>query len=206
MVSIFLAEDQQMLNSALAMLLDLEDDFSVVGTETDGQAALEKVITLKPDVAILDIEIPGLSGLEIAKQLRLMKLDIKIIILTTFARSKYFKDALAARVNGYLLKDSPSDSLVNAIKTIMNGDTVFDPKLVTSVLNTVDNPLVDNPLTDREQEILAALKTCASTKELAQKFFLSEGTIRNYISSILSKTGTRSRLEAVNLAEKRNWI
>ena len=206
MVSIFLAEDQQMLNSALAMLLDLEDDFSVVGTETDGQAALEKVITLKPDVAILDIEMPGLSGLEIAKQLRLMKLDIKIIILTTFARSKYFKDALAARVNGYLLKDSPSDSLVNAIKTIMNGDTVFDPKLVTSVLNTVDNPLVDNPLTDREQEILAALKTCASTKELAQKFFLSEGTIRNYISSILSKTGTRSRLEAVNLAEKRNWI
>lgn len=206
MVSIFLAEDQQMLNSALAMLLDLEDDFSVVGTETDGQAAFEKVITLKPDVAILDIEMPGLSGLEIAKQLRLMKLDIKIIILTTFARSKYFKDALAARVNGYLLKDGPSDSLVNAIKTIMNGDTVFDPKLVTSVLNTVDNPLVDNPLTDREQEILAALKTCASTKELAQKFFLSEGTIRNYISSILSKTGTRSRLEAVNLAEKRNWI
>ncbi|WP_369022391.1 response regulator [Ligilactobacillus salivarius] len=201
MVSIFLAEDQQMLNSALAMLLDLEDDFSVVGTETDGQAALEKVITLKPDVAILDIEIPGLSGLEIAKQLRLMKLDIKIIILTTFARSKYFKDALAARVNGYLLKDSPSNSLVNAIKIIMNGDTVFDPKLVTSVLNTVDNPL-----TDREQEILATLKTCASTKELAQKFFLSEGTIRNYISSILSKTGTRSRLEAVNLAEKRNWI
>lgn len=206
MVSIFLAEDQQMLNSALAILLDLEDDFSVVGTETDGQAAFEKVITLKPDVAILDIEMPGLSGLEIAKQLRLMKLDIKIIILTTFARSKYFKDALAARVNGYLLKDSPSDSLVNAIKTIMNGDTVFDPKLVTSVLNTVDNPLVDNPLTDREQEILAALKTCASTKELAQKFFLSGGTIRNYISSILSKTGTRSRLEAVNLAEKRNWI
>ena len=206
MVSIFLAEDQQMLNSALAMLLDLEDDFSVVGTETDGQAAFEKVITLKPDVAILDIEMPGLSGLEIAKQLRLMKLDIKIIILTTFARSKYFKDALAARVNGYLLKDSPSDSLVNAIKTIMNGDTVFDPKLVTSVLNTVDNPLVDNPLTDREQEILAALKTCASTKELAHKFLLSEGTIRNYISSILSKTGTRSRLEAVNLAEKRNWI
>ena len=140
MVSIFLAEDQQMLNSALAMLLDLEDDFSVVGTETDGQAALEKVITLKTDVAILDIEMPGLSGLEIAKQLRLMKLDIKIIILTTFARSKYFKDALTARVNGYLLKDSPSDSLVNAIKTIMNGDTVFDPKLVTSVLNTVEIP------------------------------------------------------------------
>ena len=91
--------------------------------------------------------------------------------------------------------------MVNAIKMIMNGDAVFDPKLVTSVLNTVDNPL-----TNREQEILAALKTCAPTKELAQKFFLSEGTIRNYISSILSKTGTRSRLEAVNLAEKRNWI
>src|SRR5699024_1807576 len=110
-----------------------------------------------------------------------MKLDIKIIILTTFARSKYFKDALTARVNGYLLKDSPSDSLVNAIKTIMNGDTVFDPKLVTSVLNTVDNLL-----TDREQENMAALKTCASSKELAQIFFMYEGTIRNYISSILS--------------------
>src|SRR5699024_2771342 len=102
MVSIFLTEEQQMLNSAVELLLDLEDNFSVVGSETDGQAALEKVIMLKPDVAILDIEMPGLSGLEIAKQLRLMKLDIKIIILTTFARSKYFKDALAAKVNGYL--------------------------------------------------------------------------------------------------------
>ena len=129
MVSIFLAEDQQMLNSALAMLLDLEDDFSVVGTETDSQAALEKVITLKPDVTILDIEMPGLSGLEIAKQLRLMKLDIKIIILTTFARSKYFKDALAARVNGYLLKDKYKS---NKVKT-RRGEKNYEKKIVCNV-------------------------------------------------------------------------
>lgn len=117
MTKIYLAEDQQMLQSALAMLLNLEDDFEVVGCADNGKTALEDIIKLHPAVAILDIEMPGLSGLEVAKQLRLLNLNIKIIILTTFARSSYFKEALATKVNGYLLKDSPSESLINAIRT-----------------------------------------------------------------------------------------
>lgn len=201
MIKIFLAEDQTMLGSALAMLLDLKDDFEVVGTANNGKDALEEIIELQPTVTILDIEMPKMSGLEVAKQLRLLKLDTKIIILTTFARSKYFKEALSAHVDGYLLKDSPSDSLIDSIRTILLGNTVFDPKLVNGVLDTVDNPL-----TDRELEVLSGLKQFATTKELATNLFLSEGTVRNYISSILSKTGTSSRLEAVNLAEKKHWI
>lgn len=198
---LYLAEDQELLNSALKMLLDLEDDFEVVGTSLTGEDVAKQIMDLKVDVALLDIEMPKQSGLEIAKELRQQNYPGKIIILTTFARANYFKEALAQKVDGYLLKDSPSDSLVKAIRAILEGNTVFDPKLVSGVLNEVDNPL-----TKRELEILKMLEQVATTKELAQKLFLSEGTVRNYISSILSKTGTSSRLEALNLARDKGWI
>lgn len=201
MTRLFLAEDQELLNSALKMLLDLEDDFEVVGTSLTGEDVANKIITLKVEVALLDIEMPKESGLEIAKELREQNYPGKIIILTTFARANYFKEALAQKVDGYLLKDSPSDSLVKAIRAILDGNTVFDPKLVSGVLNEVDNPL-----TNREMDILKMFEQVATTKELAQKLFLSEGTVRNYISSILSKTGTSSRLEALNLARNKGWI
>lgn len=198
---LYLAEDQEWLNSALKMLLDLEDDFEVVGTSLTGEDVAKQIMDLKVDVALLDIEMPKQSGLEIAKELRQQNYPGKIIILTTFARANYFKEALAQKVDGYLLKDSPSDSLVKAIRAILEGNTVFDPKLVSGVLNEVDNPL-----TKRELEILKMLEQVATTKELAQRLFLSEGTVRNYISSILSKTGTASRLEALNLARDKGWI
>lgn len=198
---LYLAEDQELLNSAVKMLLDLEDDFEVVGTSLTGEDVAKQIMDLKVDVALLDIEMPKQSGLEIAKELRQQNYPGKIIILTTFARANYFKEALAQKVDGYLLKDSPSDSLVKAIRAILEGNTVFDPKLVSGVLNEVDNPL-----TKRELEILKMLEQVATTKELAQRLFLSEGTVRNYISSILSKTGTASRLEALNLARDKGWI
>lgn len=198
---LYLAEDQELLNSALKMLLDLEDDFEVVGTSLTGEDVAKQIMDLKVDVALLDIEMPKQSGLKIAKELRQQNYPGKIIILTTFARANYFKEALAQKVDGYLLKDSPSDSLVKAIRAILEGNTVFDPKLVSGVLNEVDNPL-----TKRELEILKMLEQVATTKELAQRLFLSEGTVRNYISSILSKTGTASRLEALNLARDKGWI
>ncbi|WP_310652011.1 response regulator transcription factor [Lactobacillus jensenii] len=198
---LYLAEDQELLNSALKMLLDLEDDFEVVGTSLTGEDVAKQIMDLKVDVALLDIEMPKQSGLEIAKELRQQNYPGKIIILTTFARANYFKEALAQKVDGYLLRDSPSDSLVKAIRAILEGNTVFDPKLVSGVLNEVDNPL-----TKRELEILKMLEQVATTKELAQRLFLSEGTVRNYISSILSKTGTASRLEALNLARDKGWI
>lgn len=175
---LYLAEDQELLNSALKMLLDLEDDFEVVGTSLTGEDVAKQIMDLKVDVALLDIEMPKQSGLEIAKELRQQNYPGKIIILTTFARANYFKEALAQKVDGYLLKDSPSDSLVKAIRAILEGNTVFDPKLVSGVLNEVDNPL-----TKRELEILKMLEQVATTKELAQRLFLSEGTVRNYISS-----------------------
>ncbi|MDO4903909.1 MAG: response regulator transcription factor [Limosilactobacillus sp.] len=201
MVKIYLAEDQKMLNSALAMLLDLEDDFEVVGTSLDGQDALNGILRTRPDVAILDIEMPKMTGLEIADALNQKGIDIKIVILTTFSRKNYFKEAMENHVNAYLLKDSPSDSLVDSIRAVLNGEVVIDPKLISDAFS--DNK---SPLTEREIEILQALKSDPSTKDLAKKFFLSEGTIRNYISNILSKTGTKSRLEALNMAERNGWI
>lgn len=201
MTKIYLAEDQKMLNTALATLLGLEDDLDVIGTATDGETALSEIISKKPDVAILDIEMPKMSGLDVAQQINILKLTTKVIILTTFARASYFEQAVNAHVNGYLLKDNPTDQLVQTIREVLNGRTVFSPELVTSILSAEKNPL-----TKRELDVLKEIKTGKNSKEIAKAVFLSDGTVRNYISSILSKTGTSSRIEALNIAEKNKWI
>lgn len=197
MTSIYIAEDQEMLNSALSAILNLEDDFTVIGNATEGQTALKEIISLKPDVAILDIEMPQMTGLEVAKELRLTKQDLKIVILTTFARKIYFELAVAAQVNAYLLKDGPTDKLVDTIHKILDGQTIYDSNLVSTILTTVKNPL-----TPQELKIMKEFSQGKSTQEIADSVFLSNGTVRNYISSILSKTGT----EALNIAKKNNWI
>lgn len=201
MTTLFLAEDQKMLNTTLTTILDLEDDFTVIGNATDGNTALDKILKLQPDVAILDIEMPEQTGLEIAKAIRLANLPIKIIILTTFARENYFQDAIDANVNAYLLKDSPSDLLISSIRQVLEGSTIFSPELVKSVLRAEKNPL-----TKREMSVLEVIQTGASTSQMAEILFLTEGTLRNYISSILSKTGTHSRIEAINIAKKNGWL
>lgn len=201
MMTLFLAEDQKMLNTTLTTILDLEEDFTVIGNATDGKTALDKILTLQPDVAILDIEMPEQTGLEIAKAIRLANLPIKIIILTTFARENYFQDAIAVNVNAYLLKDSPSDLLISSIRQVLEGNTIFSPELVKSVLRAEKNPL-----TKREMSVLEVIQTGASTAQMAKILFLTEGTLRNYISSILSKTGTHSRIEAINIAKKNGWL
>lgn len=201
MTSIYIAEDQEMLNSALSAILNLEDDFTVIGNATEGQTALKEIISLKPDVAILDIEMPQMTGLEVAKELRLTKQDLKIVILTTFARKIYFELAVAAQVNTYLLKDGPTDKLVDTIHKILDGQTIYDSNLVSTILTAVKNPL-----TPQELKIMKEFSQGKSTQEIADSVFLSNGTVRNYISSILSKTGTHSRIEALNIAKKNNWI
>ncbi|EMF0088623.1 response regulator transcription factor [Enterococcus hirae] len=201
MIKLYLAEDQQLLNTALTMILNLETDFEVIGSATDGDTALSDIIKLKPNIVLLDIEMPKLTGLEIAKQLRLLKQDVKIMVLTTFAQEHYFQQALQNNVNGYMLKDSPSEELIRSIRSIMAGDTIFSPELVIQSFITKKNPL-----TPRELEILTLLKTGISTQQIAQTLFLSEGTVRNYISAILSKTASRSRIEAINFAIKQGWI
>jgi len=201
MTKLFLADDQQMLLTALSTILDLEDDLEVVGTAVDGHSALLKVQKFQPDVAILDIEMPQMTGLEVAKKLRAADQPVKIIILTTFAQEAYFQKAVKYDVNGYLLKDSKSEILIRAIHDVLDGQTIFAPELVKNVLRAEKNPL-----TDREMEVLQALQTGAPIAEIAHTIYLSEGTVRNYISSILSKTGSRNRIEAINTALENKWI
>lgn len=201
MITIYLAEDQEMLNSALSAILDLETDFKIIGSATDGQTALQQIISLQPEIAILDIEMPKMTGLEVAKQLRIIEQDVKLIILTTFARKDYFESAVSNQVNAYLLKDSPTDVLVQTIHQILGGKTIYDSALVSTILTASKNPL-----TKQELKIMKEFSQGKSTQEISEAVFLSYGTVRNYISSILSKTGTHSRIEALNIAKKNDWI
>lgn len=201
MITLFLAEDQSMLNSALSQLLDLEDNLKVIGTASDGATAWQMIQRHSPNVAVLDIEMPKLSGLEVAQRIHEEQLPTRVVILTTFARQTYFEQAVRAQVAAYLLKDSPSEELITAINQVMTGKTIYDPALVQSVLSADQNPL-----TKRETEILQVAASGMPTKEIAQRLFLSEGTVRNYLSAVFSKLGVRNRLEAVELAQKNCWI
>ncbi|MCG7197298.1 response regulator transcription factor [Pediococcus pentosaceus] len=201
MITLYLAEDQSMLNTALSQLLNLEDNLEVLGSATNGKHALAEIQRLQPDVAILDIEMPMMSGLEVAEVLHDKQLATKVIILTTFAQKTYFEKAVEVEVAGYLLKDSPSDDLVETINKVMMGRTVYDPELVVTALSSNKNPL-----SEREMSVLKAAVSGDATKVMAQKLFLSEGTVRNYLSAIFSKLGVHNRLEAIEVAKKNKWI
>lgn len=201
MITLYLAEDQSMLNTALSQLLNLEDNLEVLGSATNGKHALAEIQRLQPDVAILDIEMPMMSGLEVAEVLHDKQLATKVIILTTFAQKTYFEKAVEVEVDGYLLKDSPSDDLIETINKVMMGRTVYDPELVVTALSSNKNPL-----SKREMSVLKAAASGDATKVMAQKLFLSEGTVRNYLSAIFSKLGVHNRLEAIEVAKKNKWI
>ncbi|ETY72647.1 response regulator transcription factor [Lactiplantibacillus fabifermentans] len=201
MITVYLAEDQSMLNSALTQLLELEDDLHVVGSATDGAAAWADLQRLTPDVAILDIEMPKLTGLDVADKLQAAQMLTKPIILTTFAQQAYFERAVNAQVAAYLLKDSPSDDLIAAIRKVMTGQTIYAPELVVNMLTAAHNPL-----TDREMAVLVAADEGLPTKAIAAKLFLSAGTVRNYLSAIFSKLGVHSRLEAIKIARTNKWL
>ena len=201
MITLYLAEDQSMLNSALTQLLDLEDDLHVLGSAGDGAKAWEDIQQLKPDVAILDIEMPKLTGIDVADKIHESDLPTKVIILTTFAQKAYFERAVAAKVNGYLLKDSPSDDLIAVIRKVMTGQTIYAPELVTNMVTAESNPL-----TDRELAVLAEVASGLSSKQIAASLFLSEGTVRNYLSAIFSKLGVHNRIEAVEMAKRNKWL
>lgn len=201
MITLYLAEDQSMLNTALSQLLNLEDNLEVLGSATNGKHALAEIQRLQPDVAILDIEMPMMSGLEVAEVLHDKQLATKVIILTTFAQKTYFEKAVEVEVAGYLLKDSPSDDLIETINKVMMGRTVYDPELVVTALSSNKNPL-----SKREMSVLKAATSGDVTKVMAQKLFLSEGTVRNYLSAIFSKLGVHNRLEAIEVAKKNKWI
>ncbi|MEE6681119.1 response regulator transcription factor [Pediococcus pentosaceus] len=201
MITLYLAEDQSMLNTALSQLLNLEDNLEVLGSATNGKHALAEIQRLQPDVAILDIEMPLMSGLKVAEVLHNKQLATKVIILTTLAQKTYFEKAVEVEVDGYLLKDSPSDDLIETINKVMMGRTVYDPELVVTALSSNKNPL-----SKREMSVLKAAASGDATKVMAQKLFLSEGTVRNYLSAIFSKLGVHNRLEAIEVAKKNKWI
>ncbi|WP_288530432.1 response regulator transcription factor [uncultured Secundilactobacillus sp.] len=201
MISVYLAEDQRMLNSALTQLIALEDDLNVVGAAQDGHTAYTDIKRLKPDVAVLDIEMPQLSGLDVAAKLHEQQSATKVIILTTFAQQAYFERAVKAGVSGYLLKDSPSDQLITTIREVVQGMTRFASELVIHTVSAERNPL-----TEREQSVLEEAAGGGTTQEIANRMHLSDGTVRNYLSAIFSKFGVHSRIDAVRMAEKNKWV
>lgn len=190
-----------MLKSALTMLLNLEADLNVIDSFTDVQIAWQQIMRQQPDIALLDIEMPHLTGLKIAEKINAQKLATKVIILTTFANKSYFEQAVAAQVNGYLLKDHSSEDLISSIRAINDGQTIYDLELVQSILSEVANPL-----TRQEQNVLQKMALGADTAEISTSLYLSRGTVRNYISAILSKLSARNRIEAVKVAHENHWL
>lgn len=198
MIRIVLAEDQRMMLGALGSLLDLEEDMEVVGKASNGEEAIELVEKLQPGICIMDIEMPIKSGLDAAEILK--DQPCKIIILTTFARSGYFERARKAGVSGYLLKDSPSEDLATSIRTIMDGRRIYAPELVDLAYGD------ENPLTDRESQVMELIAEGRSTKEIAKELFITTGTVRNYISTILDKLEVGNRIEAISRFKEKGWF
>lgn len=200
MIRIFIAEDQRMLLGALGSLLNLEEDMEVVGQATNGEEALTSILKLDPDICLMDIEMPSKSGLDVAEAIKSLKINTKIIILTTFARPGYFERAVKTGVDGYLLKDGSIEELSLAIRKIMDGQKVFSQELMFDVIRE------ENPLTPREQEILRLAAEGKTTKEMTNLLFLSSGTVRNYVSEIIQKLGAKNRIDAIGIAQNKGWI
>ncbi|AKG73110.1 response regulator transcription factor [Salinicoccus halodurans] len=198
MIRIVIAEDQNLLLGALGALLDLEEDITVVGKAANGEEVLELVRETRPDICLMDIEMPVMTGLDAAEQLKAE--DCKVIILTTFARPGYFERAKKANVRGYLLKDSPSETLANSIRQIMKGKRIYSPELIDIAFES------ENPLTPREMEIIQLLGEGKKTKAIAKELHLSDGTIRNYVSNTLDKLEVDNRIEAITKAREKGWL
>jgi two-component system response regulator DesR len=201
MIRILLAEDQGMVRGALASLLALEPDFEVVAQVARGDEVVAAAREARPDVALLDIEMPGATGLEAAEQLRDAVPECRVLILTTFGRPGYLRRAMEAGASGFLLKDSPASELASAVRRAVAGERVVDPGLAAEALSQGESPL-----TPREHEVLAASRSYATVAELASALFLSPGTVRNHLSSVMQKLDARNRAEAVRLAEERGWL
>jgi len=199
MIRIVIAEDQRLLLGALGSLLDLEDDMEVVGMAKDGEEALKLINQYKPDICIMDIEMPVKSGLEVAEEIK--DYDCKVIILTTFARAGYFERARDANVSGYLLKDSPSEELANSIRVIMDGRKIYAPELIDIAYNKEDNPL-----SEREEQVIKLIAEGKNTKEIANQLYLTTGTVRNYVSVILDKLDVSNRIEAISRFREKGWF
>jgi len=200
MIRILLAEDQAMVRGALSALLSLETDIEVLGAVADGEAAWREVQRLRPDVLVTDIEMPGLTGLELAQRIQRHELPVKVVIVTTFARAGFLRRALEAGVCGYLLKDAPAEDLAEALRKVQRGGRAIDPQLAVDAWGEAD------PLNDRERQALRLAGEGLSAGEIASQLNLSQGTVRNYLSDAIGKLGVGNRIEAYRLARQKGWL
>ena len=200
MMRVLLAEDQSLVLGALAALLNMESDIEVVGRAGDGEAAWRELQRLKPDVLVTDIEMPGLSGLELAQRVQRHGLPVKVVIVTTFARAGFLRRALDAGVAGYLLKDAPAEKLAEALRSVQRGGRAIDPQLAIEAWSEAD------PLSDRERQVLRLAGEGVAASEIAQRLNLTHGTVRNYLSEAIGKLGVSNRIEAYRLARQKGWL
>jgi len=199
-IRILLAEDQAMVRGALSALLKLEPDIDVIGAAADGEEAWERVQRERPDVVVTDIEMPRLTGLELAQRIREHALPCKVVIVTTFARPGFLRRALDAGVLGYLLKDAPAEQLAEALRKVHRGGRAIDPQLALEAWGEAD------PLNDRERQVLRLAGEGQSAGEIAAALHLSQGTVRNYLSEAIGKLGVGNRIEAYRLARQKGWL
>jgi len=201
MVRLLLADDQELIRTALAVLLELEQDFEVVAAVGRGDEVVAAAREHRPDVALLDIDMPGIDGLAAAGVLAQEVPDCRSLILTTFGRPGYLRRAMESGAYGFVVKDAPPEQLADAIRRVMAGERVVDPALAAATLASGVSPL-----TARERDVLVAARPGATVADIARKLFLSEGTVRNYLSAAIAKAGARNRVEAVRLADERGWL
>jgi two-component system response regulator DesR len=201
MVRLLLADDQELIRSALAVMLDLEEDFEVVATVGRGDEVVAAAKAHHPDIALLDINMPGIDGLAAASVLAQEVPQCRSLILTTFGRPGYLRRAMESGACGFVVKDAPPEQLADAIRRVAAGERVVDPALAAATL--ASGP---SPLTARERDVLVAARPGATVADIAEKLFLSEGTVRNYLSAAIAKMGVRNRAEAVREADQRGWL
>jgi len=199
-IRVLIAEDQGMVLGALAALLEIEGDIAVVAKARNGREALDAVVANHPDVLITDIEMPEMTGLELAGELKRRHVATKVIILTTFARSGYLRRALDAGASGYLLKDMRAEELAESVRRVHRGLRVIDPELAAEAWSEMD------PLTDRERQVLRMAGDGLASNDIASSLNLSEGTVRNYLSEAISKLGAANRVEAARIARAKGWL
>ena len=200
MIRFLLAEDQGLVRGALAALLRLESDLELVGEASDGEQAWRLLRDLQPDLLVTDIEMPGLTGLELAQRVQRHGLSTRVVIVTTFGRAGYLRRALDAGVSGYLLKDAPAERLADALRTVHRGGRAIDPDLAVEAWGESD------PLTDRERQVLRLAGEGLGALEIAEQLNLSHGTVRNYLSEAIGKLGVGNRIEAYRLAHQKGWL
>ncbi|RIN84104.1 DNA-binding response regulator [Mammaliicoccus sciuri] len=200
MISIVIAEDQEMLRKAMVQLMEMNDELNILGDFSNGEDALERIQTLEPDVAILDVEMPKMTGLEVLKKVKDSNLNTKVIIVTTFKRPGYFESAVANDVDAYVLKERSIDELVETIKNVMDGNKEYSESLMTSMFKD------RNPLSPKEQLVLKEIGKGLSSKEISKELYLSDGTIRNYTSIIIDKLEADNRFDAWQKAIEKGWI